>query len=282
VAEAPAFAEHFVRDGMLTIERLFDPSLIASVHDEYQRQFPDLSTDARPQHLIVGHRRLQLPIEIRGAVADPMLSAHPLLISMLVALLGSDLAIDSVACVVALPGAKAQHLHRDHDQLFPGAEKLEEQLPTVAVTLAIPLIDLTSETGSTLLHAGSHRMAELADEKAPDLPPARPAYLKRGGCFLMDYGLWHRGMANGSEAARPIIYIVYTRSWFTDGSTNYQKHERLKVNWEMLRAMPLQQRRLYRRATSKGTHDFTPAELLSEDGAGEPQPRGRSNHGGVE
>jgi hypothetical protein len=256
-------AEPFARDGCLVIDRLFDQALIEAAHAEYQRQFPDLLSQP-PPHLRVGHRRLQLPMEIRGPVADGMLSGHPLLIALLVKLLGPDLAIDSLACVVALPGARAQHLHRDHPQLFAQAETVDQVLPPFAITVAIPLIDLTPETGTTLLHPGSQRMPPRSEGGAPDLPAPLPAFVNRGGCYLMDYGLWHQGMANSSDAPRPIIYIVYARSWFTDGSTNYQQHERLKVSAETLMAMPLQHRRLFRRAASKGVHDLTQAELLGE------------------
>ena len=249
-------ASTFARDGCLSIDRLFDPVLIDAARQDYERQFPVLSKDQLPQHLQVGHRRLQLPVEIMGAIADPMLSAHPLLLKIVEDFLGEDAAIDSLSCVVALPGAKAQHLHRDHPHLAfgsqdPGAE------PPFALTIAVPLIDLTEETGSTLLLPGSHR----ADSEPEDLGSARPAYVARGGCYVMDYCLWHQGMANRSDQPRPVLYLVYARPWFTD-ARNFRKHARVNLAEDVLMTMPLPQRRLFRRLAAKGAHDLTEAELL--------------------
>lgn len=258
------FAGTFGRDGCLSVDRLFDPALIDSAREEFERQFPNLSKEQLPQHLKVGHRRVQLPIEVKGAIADPMLSAHPLVLGIIESLLGKDPVIDSLSCVVALPGAKAQHLHRDHASLFGGAKEVERTIPPYAVTVAIPLVDLTEETGSTLLLKGSQEVVTGSGPNPGKEPTAYRAFVARGGCYLMDYRLWHQGMANGSEQPRPILYIVYARSWFTDGSPNFGQHERVRVTREVLLAMPIVQRRLFRRLAAKGAHDMTEAQLLAD------------------
>ena len=45
-----------------------------------------------------------------------------------------------------------------------------------------------------------------------------PAVLdaKAGDALLFDYRLFHHGGANRSAAVRPILYLVYARSWFED------------------------------------------------------------------
>jgi hypothetical protein len=247
-----SFAATFARDGCLSLGGLFEPALIDAARGEFERQFPDLSKDRLPEHLQVGHRRLQLPIEVRGAIADPMLSAHPLLWSIIRDLLGEDAAIDSVTCVVALPGARAQQLHRDHPQLGFGEP--------FAITLSVPLIDLTEVTGSTLLFPGSHTI----DSEPKNEESARASYLNRGDCYLMDYALWHQGLANRSDHPRPLLYFVYARPWFTD-ARNFRSHARVNIAAETLSAMPLAQRRLFRRLAAKGRHDLTEAELLRAD-----------------
>jgi hypothetical protein len=249
-----AATRQFQRDGCLDVAGLFEPDLIDSARLEFERQFPDVANARPAEHLQVGHRRLQLPIEVRGPIADSRLSAHPLLLAVIGDLLGADVAIDNVTCVVALPGAKSQNLHRDYPKLGLGAP--------FAVTVAVPLIDLTEATGSTLLFPGSH----AADDAPSRNAVSRPAYLGRGGCYLMDYALWHQGMPNRSDQARPVLYIVYARPWFTD-DRNFKAHAKINAKLETLTEMPLAQRRLFRRIAVRGAHDVTEAKLLG-DGAG--------------
>jgi hypothetical protein len=241
-------ALRFADDGCVDLVGLFDPELIDAARLEFESQF-DLSNARPAEHLQVGHRRLQLPIEVRGPIADAGLSAHPLLLAVVGDVLGADLAIDSVTCVVALPGAKSQALHRDH----PGL-KLRERF---AVTVAVPLINLTDATGSTLLFPGSH----VRDDPPVEGAMSRPAYLGRGDCFLMDYTLWHQGMPNRSDQARPVLYFVFARPWFTD-DRNFKTHAKINVELDTLMNMPVVQRRLFRRAAVRGGHDLTEARLL--------------------
>ena len=235
-------ASRFESQGYLIIDRLFDPGLIDAVREEYERQFGDLSEGELPPYLNVGDRRVQLPIVLQGSLLDPMLTTHPLLMQMLGSLLGRDFLIDNATVVVALPGAGDQNLHRDHHELFTGAAESGEGLSAYAVTVSIPLVDLTSETGSTKLFAGSHRAKSPEGYSDGEIP-----YVVRGGCNLMDYRLWHHGTANRSPDPRPILYLVYSRPWFTD-MLNFESVPRLQVAREGLEEMAPAQQHLFRRA----------------------------------
>ena len=239
-------AARFESQGYLVIDRLFDPGLIDAVREEYGRQFADLSEDTLPPHLNVGDRRVQLPIMLQGPLLDPMLTAHPLLMRILESLLGRDFLIDNTTVVVALPGAREQSLHRDHHELFPGAAESGENLGAYAITVSIPLVDLTPETGSTKLFPGSHRTKADRDGEPEALGDAENPYVAKGGCYLMDYRLWHHGTANRSPDPRPILYLVYTRPWFTD-MLNFAGMPRLQLASDDLAAMPTGQQRLFRR-----------------------------------
>ena len=239
-------AARFESQGYLVIDRLFDPALIDAVREEYDRQFGDLVEDQLPPHLNVGDRRVQLPIVLQGPLLDPMLSAHPLLMQVLASLLGRDFLIDNATVVVALPGAKNQNLHRDHHELFPGAGESGEGLNPYAITVSIPLVDLTPETGSTKLYPGSHRIKTGVEGEPRELGGAEIPYVAKGGCYLMDYRLWHRGTANRLAQPRPILYLVYSRPWFTD-MLNFAEMPRLQVGENGLRGMPEPQRSLFRR-----------------------------------
>ena len=97
----------------------------------------------------------------------------------------------AAGCVVALPGARQQALHRDGAQ--PGL-----------VNAFIPLVDLTVENGPTALLPRTHRNWRVRDEGHAVAP-----LLRAGEVLLFDYRCLHHGLANQSEAMRPVAYIVY-------------------------------------------------------------------------
>lgn len=258
------FAETFARQGCLVINRLFDPALIEAVGEEYRRQYHSLDPANLPLHMKVGNRRVHLPLQLRGALLDPALYAHPLLMAMLTNILHTPFLIDNLNCVTALPGAPEQHFHRDHPLVFAEEEGLAARLPAFAVTVAIPLVDLDPKTGTTKLFAGS--IGAKGDGKTGPASYAEQIcpFVQRGGCFLMDYRLWHRGMANRSDRDRPILYIVYAREWFTD-VINFQEHARLSIDLADARRIPADHRRLFRRLAAKGLHDVSIQDLMPEE-----------------
>jgi len=255
------FVERFERDGCLVIDRLFDPALIDRVRAEYDRQYGAIDPDAPPPHLKVGTARMHLPVSLTGALLDPELYANPLLLeALLKPLLGSAFVIDNVNVVTAFPGAGKQRSHRDHPGLFALGTEFGASLPCYALTLAIPLIDLAADCGTTELFPGSMARDSEEDGGVPDLGPGVLPFVSRGGCFLMDYRLWHRGLANRSDRPRPILYIVYARDWFTD-VVNFTEHARLVVDPDNFERIPLEHRALFQRAAGKGLLDATIRDL---------------------
>jgi len=203
-----SFVERFERDNYLVVGRLFDPALIDAAAAEVRRQFADLDADALPPHVRVGPRRVQLPVQLKGPLLDPALFANPLLLRMLEPLLGRNFLLDSLTCVVAFPGAPQQRLHRDHDDLFVDRPDLRAQLPPYAITVAIPLVDFTEDTGATCLFAGSQKLGWPGVEKELAAAKGDLSLVKRGGCYLMDYRLIHRDTANCSDQIRPMLSLI--------------------------------------------------------------------------
>ena len=258
------FTERFAREGCLVIDRLFDPALIDAVHAEYARQYGEIDPADPPLHMNVGAGRLHLPVTMRGPLLDPALYAHPILTALLGGILDAEFVIDNVSVVTALPGAPDQRYHRDHPSLFGLGRGFDTSLPCYAATLGVPLIDLDSETGTTQLFPGS--IGAEGDEAGGDFGPGVLPLVKRGGCFLMDYRLWHRGLANRSDRPRPILYIVYARQWFTD-VVNFKKHARLVIERQDFETIPIEYRPLFRRAAGKGLVDATIKELQAQPAA---------------
>ena len=256
--------ERFARDGCLVIDRLFDPALIDRAREEYERQYGHIDPDDPPLHLNVGAGRLHLPIVFRGPLLDPELYAHPLLLTLLDKFFGSLFVIDNATIVTAMPGADDQQHHRDYPDLFPFGRGFDAGLPCYAITVAIPLIDLDTESGTTELFPGTMAISPSAGTE-PSQPAILP-FVKRGGCFLMDYRVWHRGRANLSDRPRPILYIVYAREWFTD-VRNIKKHARFVIDPNEVNRIPHRLRPLFRRVAGKGLLDATINELQADPSA---------------
>ena len=251
-----SFAERFKAEGWLQVDGIFPLALIDELRDEFERQFTSLAAreDQEREYLRVGDERVMLSVALKGPFLDPRLYAQPVLLKILRHFLAEDLLIDSLTCVVALPGAGEQHAHRDHGELFHDDPDLNGQLPPYAVTVAVPLIDLSPETGTTKLLPGTHRGEQI-------LEPALP-YLARGSCFLMDYRIEHYGTANHSAARRPVLYCVFARPWFTD-IRNFRRQPRINIDRADLQRIPAEHWPLFRRVAAKGAIDLAEKELFA-------------------
>ena len=246
-----SFADQFAAEGWLKIGKLFDPAFIDELNREFESQYEALTTHhgGHRGYINVGDERMMLSVRLTGPFLDPRLYANPLLIHILQQLLGSDFLIDNFTCVIALAGAGEQHLHRDHPLLFSNAPGLAPY----AITVVIPLVDLTPETGTTRLFPGTNHDKAAVDEVLP--------YLSRGECFLMDYRIEHQGMPNASGKRRPILYIVYTRPWFID-IVNMRRQPRINIDHADIASIPVEHRPLFRRLAAKGAVDLSEKELF--------------------
>lgn len=231
------FASRFAEQGFSLIPRLFDLAFIDRLRGEYEQQFAEMEANGLGKPYEVGDRRTQIAIALRGNFLDPQLWGNPLLLQILRTLIAPDLVLDSVAVVVARPGAEAQHRHRDHARLFPELP-IEATIPTHAVTVMVPLIAFDGEAGTTMLSPGTHR-GEATGDPVPALVPP-------GGCYIMHYDLQHWGSANVSMRDRPLLTMTYARPWFTD-SMNFRHNPRLNITADEARSLPEEYWPLFRR-----------------------------------
>lgn len=250
------FVGKFETEGWIALNGVFDPEMVGAVQFEANAQTDEVlaSGSGRRNYLQVGEKRVMLPIALKGPVLDPLLYANPLLMRVMSQFLGPNMLIDNFTCVTALPNAAEQRQHVDHSSLFPACPGLEETLAPYAVTLVVPLVDLTCETGTTRLFPGTHRGRACNSPEEPRL--------KRGDCFLMDYRLSHQGTANVSLQPRPVLFIVYARPWFTD-YCNFRHQPRVNIGMEELKSVAAEHRPLFRRVAGIGTLPLTESELLN-------------------
>lgn len=214
--------ELLVKHGCLVLRNLFPRQLIEELSEAYYRVYGDWEqTELRQQGLVVGDLRIMhcLPLATPFDQADFFIS--PLLRPLFHFLLGPRFVLNSSFVVVALPGAEKQRLHRDND--FPyGPCELSLKLPPYLLQLAIPLIDLSTETGTTKMFTGSHQ--ELLPVKDYQQRSGSKPLLRMGDAYLMDYRLVHGGTPNRARVRRPLIYLAYARNWYFDSENTLDHH----------------------------------------------------------
>jgi hypothetical protein len=124
----------------------------------------------------------------------------------------------------SVPGSNEQLWHADGEHLFPGSG--HSYLPVHSLNIFVPLVDITEDNGGTEFFLGSHRLTGESDSIVWQDAAHKDnigctgdpvAFTCRAGSVIMfDYRILHRGLANTSQTARPVLYFTYARAWFRD------------------------------------------------------------------
>ena len=242
-------ARGFLEQGVLIVKNVFTPEYIQRAHadfvEEYREYFEDKTFE---DALNVGHKRTMISLLLKGEFNTPDFYANAKVLPLLRFLLGNDLILNSLGAVVSLPGSKDQHVHRDHVNIY-GTEcgshtglNWVHKAPPYGITMGVPLVDITKETGNTRFWPGSHHNLMLANKVNP--ADGVDFTSQMGTCILFDYRIIHGGIANNSGAIRPLLYNVYARSWFRD-TRNYRKQDPLVVTPEQIAGVPKQFRHMF-------------------------------------
>lgn len=246
-------------NGCVILRGVFSTSTIDALHREYLAQFGAMNarqmTDQAGKplpniFLEVGDARFEITPRMVGAFGSPDVFANALLRWLLVPLLGSDMRLSGFTIVASHPGAPLQHPHRDHGHLFAEPE-IGPRLPVYAINVAVPLIDVDLETGPTGIWLGSHVWADSVEPRPEDMTACA---FQRGDCVLLDYRTMHTGLPNRSRRVRPIIYMVYARTWFFD-EVNHAGRAPLNMSVEKFLSLPDSIRPLLLRAFSQAMRE---------------------------
>jgi hypothetical protein len=236
--QAKLGAQMFQRSGALHLAQCWETSTVTQALEEFSaadavHQIQMVSGNA----LKVGDRRYMISLDTSGIFGTPDILAQPRLLNVLDRILGPDYILGSATAVLSLPGSGAQRWHRDNDPLFTDFPNLK--LPPFCVAVLVPLVQLNAEVGSTQVVLGSHLDQNLDDETGQVVYAAAA----QGDCYLMDSRVLHRGMANLSEAARPVLSLVYQRPWYRDYQ-NFTKQPALTMSKSKIDLFDAQHRRL--------------------------------------
>jgi ectoine hydroxylase-related dioxygenase (phytanoyl-CoA dioxygenase family) len=177
--------------------------------------------------------RAQVPIAIDGPVANPEFFAPPSVLALAHRLMGEDLVVGEMGVVISHPGAGAQETHRDSNFLFGGLD-MEIDLPPFAMTMLVPLLDVTLGMGPTEFWPGSHRRR---DEATVTRRPSDRLALSAGSLVLLDSRALHRGGANVTGPVRPTAYFSFHRKWYVE-NPGYENKPQVRVTPAMLARLP--------------------------------------------
>lgn len=203
-------------EGTLIIEDIIDQNLIEETRRAFHQKYSShINRTINPDVLFtVGEKRLMIMVNFESPFDEPELFANSWLRPILMSAFDDEVVLDAFGVVCSLPGAPAQYVHQDGADMFP-QRGLNRLLPVVAMTCAIPLIEMNQSHGTTALWPGSHRDEGRDPVDGADLAGEEPI-VRTGSCVLWDYRLRHGGTANRSNLVRPLLYLTYCRPWFVD------------------------------------------------------------------
>lgn len=229
----------FGKAGVMILEDVISPELVAAVHTDYSERYAAYHRDIEyddARH--VGDRRNMISVAVSGALADSAIYANPGAMPLIRALLGADVILGSLVAVTSLPGSEDQEFHVDMPLLFEDAE-IGAQVPVYCVTLVLPLVDMNATNGTTAFFPGSHLSVTEEPPGTPILPE-----VPVGHAILFDSRIWHHGTPNRSQAPRPVLYNTYQRPWFRD-VVNFARQKPLIIDDATLAAVDPAHRHLF-------------------------------------
>ena len=219
--------QSFKNNGFAVVSGLISPETCKLLHQSVLedvaqiRTKPDLTT--HEQRTGIGH--LQLGLRRYAPFVKSELVANPLIECIVSGLLGAGAWLGFYSGNVNTPGSGYQPLHLDR----PFSWKTEEEAtaagqpwppPTTTLSCSVALTEITEENGATEIYPGTQRETAVNDwqpgerpENYPELkqkwgPPGRMTIPLGGICFR-DPRMWHRGVPNNGDVARPMIALTY-------------------------------------------------------------------------
>lgn len=247
------------KDGLVVLDGLFSKPLLRRLQDDVMRRYR--RGELRERGLvrdIAGRTTSVLPFE--GPFMERAFYANPKLLRAADALLGKDWCLGSLEVVMAESGAARQYQHVDAPLRFDrdgGRTRFQgdlSALPPYALALATPLCDITEENGPTAIWPGSHREGLRA--KLPSEAAIKRKYRERrltgklGFSYLYDYRTFHRGLPNRSAKPRPLLMLVFVRTWFRDPNL-FETPGGIVVSKRALARVPARLRRLFALASRR-------------------------------
>jgi ectoine hydroxylase-related dioxygenase (phytanoyl-CoA dioxygenase family) len=214
-----ALREH----GYAVIEDAVDRSDIAALGRRMLEDLPRLTGRAdTPFNWNRGNLQQSPPRDARWLFPDLLFNPYACAISR--ALLGDEAINTHYTGNTAMPRSTwRQPVHVDYGHLWPAAAG---DSPPHGLIVNAPMVDMDAGNGAIELWPGSHRIPVLGpgvfehgvppallDRQRAQRPPLQPS-VRAGSLLIRDLRLWHAGMPNPSDQARPMIAMIHFAGWW--------------------------------------------------------------------
>lgn len=230
----------YEESGVVLIDNLISNELLMDLRTSYDETVENWKAAQLGKPNNVGDKRFTVPIRLKPPFNDPGLFANPILIDLLTEVMGARPVLSAFGAVMTLPGARMQHIHREHPLLFEDDEA-NRNLPTYAINMLIPLVDLNERSGGTQLWEGTHRL--VGDEMWEGDPAV--VHTPAASGLILDYRVYHGGMPCKEDGNRPLLFLSYSLPWFKD-TLAFESHAAVAVSEEELAAIGKEHRDLFR------------------------------------
>ena len=223
-----AIVDRLAEDGVAVLPQPLPPAFVADLRSAF---LPLLERYVDRHDPNRGIRRHQMYLPFEPPFSDAALWGDPTVLRVVERVLGSDAECTYYGSDTPLGGSDHQPTHQDGGPLFP---KWSPRPPPYCLALNVPLVDVDE-------HNGPLEWFDGHDEPAPATRPNRftgPA----GSMLLRDTRVWHRGSPNTGDSPRPMLALLYTRSWYRFPL------DRPMIDRSVYEALPDRGRRLFRGA----------------------------------
>lgn len=230
----------FDREGAVLIDNVLQDKALADLRKSYHERVENWRIAQLGKPNSVGDKRFTVPIRVKPPFNNPNLFANPVIMDLLTQAMGAKPVLSAFGAVVTRKGARMQHIHREHPLLFTNDE-VNVQLPCYAVNILFPLIDLDEEAGGTQVWERTHRTEEDHQWEGE----STKVYTKAGSAFVLDYRVYHGGMACNATHNRPLLFLSYSLPWFVD-TLAFDSHAAVAISEKELDAIPEQHRDMFK------------------------------------
>lgn len=234
-----ALADQLREDGVVVLPEPLPADFISELRDAFVPLLESYVGGVDPNR---GTRRHQMYMPFEPPFSDPALWADPMVLQVVERVLGPDFECTYYGSDTPYPGSDHQPVHQDGGPLFPD---WAARPPIYAVALNVPLVDIDENNGPLEWFPGPERPGPEAEAERFTGPA--------GTVLLRDTRIWHRGSPNVGQGPRPMLALLYTRSWYRFVL------DRPAIDRHVYERLPDPGRRLFRGA------DITPRERVAGD-----------------